>query len=84
MQLDTKGELTVCDLNLVAGRAFLGFATHNHGPISFEDLNAKLESADFSSVDDTMADLVADDSDSDYGKGKVNTRVLPFAKLIDN
>ena len=74
----------MCDLNLVAGRAFLGFATHNHGPISFEDLNSKLESADFSSVNDTMSNLVADDSDSDYSKAKINTRVLPFAKLVNN
>ena len=68
----------------MSGRAFLGFASYNYGPISFEDLNSKLETADGSSVDDMMTDLIADDSDSDYGKLRTNIRVLPFAKLITN
>ena len=29
-----------------------------------------------------MTDLIAEDSDSDYGKLRTNIRVLPFAKLI--
>ena len=62
----------------------MGFATYNHGPISFQDLNSKLENADGSSVDDLMTDLIADDSDSDYGLLRTNIRVLPFAKLITN
>ena len=68
----------------MGGRAFLGFASYNHGPISFQDLNSQLEGADGSSVDDMMTDLIADDSDSDYGKLRTNIRVLPFAKLITN
>ena len=68
----------------MSGRAFLGFASYNHGPISFQDLNSKLENADGSSVDAMMTDLIAEDSDSDYGKLRTNIRVLPFAKLITN
>ena len=68
----------------MAGAVFEGFASHNHGPISFEDLNSKLENADFSTVDDTAAEHLAGDSDSDYALIKSNARILPFGKLIGN
>ena len=73
----------MCDFNLVGGRCFLGFASYNLGPISFENLNSKLENANCSTVDDVMSDIVDDDSDSDYGLLKANRRVLPFAKLVN-
>ena len=68
----------------MAGAVFEGFASHNHGPISFEDLNSKLESADFSTVDDTAAEHLVGDSDGDYALIKSNARILPFGKLIGN
>ena len=81
--MDEKGELALCDFNLLGGRAFLGFASYNLGPIGFEDLNSKMENADGSSVDDVMSDIVDEDSDSNYGLLKANRRVLPFAKLVN-
>ena len=68
----------------MAGAVFEGFASHNQGPISFEDLNSKLENADFSTVDDTAAEHLAGYSDSDYALIKSNARILPFGKLIGN
>ena len=83
-QLDVKGELIFCDFNLVAGSMFEGFVSYNLGPISFEDLNSKLDGADLSSVDGMVSDQVAGDSDSDYGLIKSKARILPFGKLIGN
>ena len=68
----------------MAGAVFEGFTSLTHGPISFKDLNSKLENADFRSVDDTAADHLAGDSDSNYALTKSNARILPFGKLIGN
>ena len=81
--MDANGEDIICDLNLVAGRAFLGFATYNHGPISFEDLNLKLEAADGATVDVLASKLVSAHSDSNYSKVVTDRRAFPFAKLLD-
>ena len=81
--MDENGEQIVTDFSVVCGRSFLGFASFMHGPISFEELTSKLESADGTSVDAIMSDLVDSESDSDYGLLKSNKRVLPFAKLIN-
>ena len=68
----------------MAGRAFLGFASYNHGPISFEDLNSKLERADGATVDDLAHELVAVGNDSNYGSfRRSKKRLMPFAKLIN-
>ena len=68
---------------MVAGRAFLGFASYNHGPISFEELTSKLEAADGATVDDMAHELVAGGTDSNYGSMKrSNKRLMPFAKLV--
>ena len=84
MQLDENGDQILCDVNLVAGRAFLGFASYNHGPISFEDLNSKLERADGATVDDLAHELVAVGNDSNYGSfRRSKKRLMPFAKLIN-
>ena len=82
-QLDINGDPIFCDANMVAGRAFLGFATYVHGPINFEELNSKLEAADGASVDLLFSELVSADSDSAYSKAKVDRRALPFAKLLN-
>ena len=63
------------------GIAFLGFASYNHGPISFQDLISRLEATDGGTVDAMMSDIVASGSDSDYAKMKSDRRVLPYAKL---
>ena len=82
--MDINGDPIFCDANLVAGRAFLGFATYVHGPINFEELNSKLEAADGATVDLLFSDLVSKaDSDSTYSKAKVDRRALPFAKLLN-
>ena len=83
--MDTNGDQIICDFNMVAGRAFLGFASYNHGPISFEDLTSKLEHADSSSVDTYLSDVLdldADD-DSDYARMKNNGKFFTFGKLVN-
>ena len=76
-KLDTNGEQILCDVNLVAGRAFLGFARYNHGPISFEDLNSKLEKAD------GATDVISAETDSNYSKLRIERRAFPFGKLLN-
>ena len=82
-QLDTNGEQILCDVNLVAGRAFLGFARYNHGPISFEDLNSKLEKADGATVDVLASDVISAETDSNYSKLRIERRAFPFGKLLN-
>ena len=81
--MDTNGEQIICDFNLVAGRAFLGFATFNHGPISFEDLTLQLEATDGATVDVLSSELVSAEGDSNYSKLRTERRAFPFAKLLD-
>ena len=79
--MDEDGNRTITDLHGIAGIAFLGFASYNHRPISFQDLISKLEATDGGTVDAMMSDIVASGSDSDYAKMKSDRRVLPYAKL---
>ena len=82
--VERKGEVIICNFNLKAGSVFEGFASYNHGPINFEDLNSKLKTADFSTVDEMVSDHIAGDSSSDYDLLKSDARMLPFGKLIGN
>ena len=82
-QLDKNGDPVICDRNMVAGRTFLGFASYNLGPISFQDLNSKLEAAEGATVDVNISDLVSADHHSDYSKIKTERRGIPLAKLMD-
>ena len=81
--MDTNGEQITCDFNLFAGRSFLGFATKDHGPISFADLNSKINKADGATVDVFGSEMVSAESQSDYSNIRTERRVLPFGKLVN-